>query len=69
MTSPVLKRPSLRLEAPQVVHVRLRGESTGMAAALAPRAERLARDHVADIGSLWEPLLTRNLATDQSGEA
>lgn len=65
----LVSRIGAPIEAPQVVHVRLRGESTGTAAALAPRAERLARDHVAEIGSLWEPLLMRNLATEQIGEA
>lgn len=65
----LVSRIGAPIEAPQVVHVRLRGESTGMAAALAPRAELLTRDHVADIGSLWGPLLTRNLATEQIGEA
>jgi S-adenosylmethionine synthetase len=50
------------IEEPQAVHVRLRAESARRMAELAPRAREIARDHVAAIGSLWQELVSRNLA-------
>ncbi|WP_018936280.1 methionine adenosyltransferase [Thioalkalivibrio sp. ALJ24] len=51
------------VEQPQIVDVRLRAESAEQAAALAPRAEAIARHHLAQAGSLWERLISQNLAT------
>ncbi|MCC7035287.1 MAG: methionine adenosyltransferase [Acidobacteria bacterium] len=51
------------IEEPQVTDVRLRVETPARAAELAPRARDIAQAHLEGMGSLWEDLLTRNLAT------
>ncbi|OOC09063.1 methionine adenosyltransferase, partial [Thioalkalivibrio halophilus] len=51
------------VDQPQIADIRLRAESAEQAAALAPRAEAIARHHLARVGSLWEGLLSQNLAT------
>jgi len=51
------------IEEPQAVDIRLRVDTPARAAELAPRAREIARAHLDAIGTLWEDLLTRNLAT------
>ncbi len=51
------------IEEPQAVDLRLRVDTPARAAELAPRAREIARAHLDAIGTLWEDLLTRNLAT------
>ena len=60
----LVSRIGAPIEEPQVVHVRLRAETPGRVAELTPRAREITRDHLARIGSLWELLLSRNVATD-----
>lgn len=48
---------------PQATDLRLRVETAARAAELAPRAREIARVHLDGLGSLWEDLLSRNLAT------
>lgn len=48
---------------PQAVDIRLRVDAPARASELAPRAREIARAHLDAIGTLWEDLLTRNLAT------
>ena len=60
----LVSRIGTPIDQPQVVHVRLRGETPGRAAELAPRAREITRHHLEGIGTLWESLLSRNLATD-----
>ena len=48
------------------MHVRLRANG-GRIAELEPRAREITRHHLGEIGSLWELLLSRNLATDAVG--
>ena len=54
------------IEEPQAVDIRLRSDTAELMADLAPRAKDIVRQHLAGIGSLWEDLLTRNLATGNS---
>jgi S-adenosylmethionine synthetase len=54
------------IEEPQAVYLRLRADDARRVAELAPRAREIAREHVAGIGSLWQDLLSRNLATDRA---
>ena len=63
----LVSRIGAPIEEPQVVHVRLRAETPGRVAELAPRAKEITRHHLAEIGSLWERLLSHNLATDRLG--
>ena len=63
----VVSRIGTPIEEPQIVHVRVRAETTTRVAELAPRADEIARRHLAEIGSLWELLLSHNLATDRVG--
>ncbi|WP_019022839.1 methionine adenosyltransferase [Thioalkalivibrio sp. ALE23] len=51
------------VDQPQIADIRLRAESAEQAAALAPRAEAIALHHLAQAGSLWERLISQNLAT------
>jgi len=60
----LVSRIGTPIEEPQVVHVRLRAETPGRVAELTPRTREITRDHLARIGSLWELLLSRNVATD-----
>lgn len=60
----LVSRIGTPIEEPQVVHVRLRAEIPGRAAELATRAREITRHHIEGIGSLWELLLSRNIATD-----
>lgn len=64
----LVSRIGTPIEDPQVVHLRLRAENAARRAALALRAQEIARSHLSEIGSLWELLLTHNLATRQLGE-
>jgi len=54
------------IEEPQVVHVRLRPERPGRANDLAPLARAIAIRHLDGLGSLWQSLLSLNLATGES---
>lgn len=63
----LVSRIGTPIEEPQVVHVRLRAQAAGRIAELEPRAREITRHHLGEIGSLWELLLTRNLATDAVG--
>jgi S-adenosylmethionine synthetase len=58
----LVSRIGMPIEEPQVVHVQLRAETPGRVTELAPRAREITRGHLEDIGSLWEQLLSRNLA-------
>jgi S-adenosylmethionine synthetase len=60
----LVSRIGMPIEEPQVVHVRLRTETPGRVAELAPYAREIAHHHLKGIGSLWELLLSRNIATD-----
>lgn len=60
----LVSRIGTPIEEPQVVHVRLRAETPGRAAELATPAREITRHHLEGIGSLWELLLSRNIATD-----
>jgi S-adenosylmethionine synthetase len=60
----LVSRIGMPIEEPQVVHVRLRAETPGQVAELAPRAQEITRLHIEGIGLLWELLLSRNIATD-----
>jgi S-adenosylmethionine synthetase len=51
------------IEEPQAVDIRLRVDTPARAAELTPRATAIARAHLDAIGTLWEELITRNLAT------
>ncbi|OGI42528.1 MAG: S-adenosylmethionine synthase [Candidatus Muproteobacteria bacterium RBG_16_64_11] len=62
----LVSRIGAPIEEPQVVHVRLRAETPGQVAELTPRATEITRHHLAEIGSLWELLLQRNLASVQT---
>jgi S-adenosylmethionine synthetase len=53
-----------RIDTPDVAHLRLRTDHSGQVATLAPRAREIARQYFDRIGSLWERLLARNIATD-----
>lgn len=44
--------------------MRLRTDDPRLVADVSPRAEAITRERLARIGTLWEALLTRNLATD-----
>lgn len=58
----LVSRIGAPIEEPQVVHLRLRADAETLAD-VEPRAQAIARQHVAGVGSLWSELLTRNLAT------
>jgi S-adenosylmethionine synthetase len=62
----LVSRIGAPIEEPQVVHLRLRTERPGRANDLAPRAGAIARGQLENLGSLWEVLLHRNLATGES---
>ena len=63
----LVSRIGTPIEEPQVVHVRLRAETPGREAELAPRAREITRHHLAEISALWELLLSHNLAMDRLG--
>lgn len=63
----LVSRIGVPIEEPQVVHVQLRAETPSRVPELAPRAREITRRHLADISSLWELLLSHNLATDGLG--
>ena len=60
----LVSRIGTPIDEPQVVHVRLRADTPGRVAELAPRAREITRRNLEGIGSLWELLLSRSLATD-----
>ena len=60
----LVSRIGAPIEEPQLHDLRLRADSPGQVAELAPRAREITREHLEGIGSLWEQLLSRNLATD-----
>jgi S-adenosylmethionine synthetase len=59
----LVSRIGTPIERPPIVYLRLRGAAPGVVASRAPHAKELARAHLADIGRLWQSLLTTNLAT------
>jgi S-adenosylmethionine synthetase len=63
----LVSRIGAPIEEPQIVHVRLCPETPARVAELAPRAKEITRHHLAEINSLWELLLSHNLARDGLG--
>ncbi|MCC6672842.1 MAG: methionine adenosyltransferase [Planctomycetes bacterium] len=63
----MVSRIGTPIDAPQVVHLRLRTDAPQHLAALARPARELARRHVSEIAALWRTLLLHNLATGESG--
>ncbi len=63
----LVSRIGMPIGEPQVVHVRLRAETPGRVAELAPRAHAITHRHLEEIGSLWERLLSRNLTKPGNG--
>jgi S-adenosylmethionine synthetase len=61
----LVSRIGAPIERPQVVHLRLSTQRPGGADELAPRARAVALAQLGGLGSLWETLLHRNLATGE----
>lgn len=52
------------IETPQAVHIRLRTEYPDQIAGMVTRAREITREHLTKIGTLWERLLSHNIAMD-----
>jgi len=65
----LVSRIGAPLEEPQAVDLRLRAPSAQRVSELAPRAREIAWHHLRAVGSLWQELSTRNLATGESAGA
>jgi S-adenosylmethionine synthetase len=63
----LVSRIGTPIEKPQVVHVRLRAETPALVTKMSPRAQEITRQHLEEISSLWERLLSHNLARDGLG--
>jgi S-adenosylmethionine synthetase len=55
------------IDAPQVVHVRLRAQQPERVRQMMPDATAITRQHLGEMHALWKPLLSHNLATDGLG--
>lgn len=60
----LVSRIGAPIDEPQLVHLRLGAATPGQIAAVTPRAKEITRHHLREIGSLWELLLSHNLAID-----